>query len=129
MIYGAIDDVMYFTLSPLSKSQVNSGCASYRSASTKQDIINKVVGGVQNLASFARVENAGHLVSNFCCICVVLVTYLFDSIHLPDFVDQIVQMNPQGLAEKLYDVLIVAALSDGLSPAKSQLEYSAQAKL
>jgi len=77
MIYGAIDDVI--------------------SASAKQDIINNVIGGIQNLASFARVEHAGHLV---------------------------VQMNPKGLAEKLYSILVIAT-SDSLT----KPTYSTQARL
>lgn len=58
LIYGAIDD--------------------YLPAAVKMDIIDNVVWGVENLASFSRVEGAGHLV---------------------------VQVNPRGLAQKIYDAL------------------------
>ncbi|KAG6881986.1 hypothetical protein C0995_016352, partial [Termitomyces sp. Mi166 len=46
----------------------------------KDDIIENSVGGVEHLASFSRLEGAGHL---------------------------IIQMNPTGLARKIYDLLIL----------------------
>ncbi|GLB40016.1 putative alpha/beta hydrolase family protein [Lyophyllum shimeji] len=58
MIYGAIND--------------------YVPEEAKDDIVQNAVGGLRNLASFALVEGAGHLV---------------------------MQMNPEGLAQKIHDAL------------------------
>ncbi|GLB40015.1 putative alpha/beta hydrolase family protein [Lyophyllum shimeji] len=58
MIYGAIND--------------------YLPQQVKDDIVQNAAGGLENLASFARVERAGHLV---------------------------IQINPKGLAQKIYDAL------------------------
>jgi len=64
LIYGAIDD--------------------YLPAEVKTKVVGKA-GGMRNLASFARVENAGHLV---------------------------LQVNPKGLAEKIYDALLITSGSE-----------------
>ncbi|KAG6817019.1 hypothetical protein H0H87_000641 [Tephrocybe sp. NHM501043] len=58
LIYGAIND--------------------YLPQAVKDDIVQNSVGGLEHLASFSRVEGAGHL---------------------------IIQMNPAGLARKIYDAL------------------------
>ncbi|KAF8056928.1 Alpha/beta hydrolase fold-1 [Lyophyllum atratum] len=58
MIFGAIND--------------------YIPQQVKDDLVTNAAGGLENLASFSRVEGAGHL---------------------------IVQMNPQGVAQKIYDAL------------------------
>ncbi|KAG6853401.1 hypothetical protein C0991_004734 [Blastosporella zonata] len=50
----------------------------YLPQAVKDDIVENVVGGLEHLASFSRVEGAGHL---------------------------IIQMNPAGLAQKIYDAL------------------------
>ncbi|PPQ76614.1 hypothetical protein CVT26_012740, partial [Gymnopilus dilepis] len=68
LIYGAIDD--------------------YIAAEVKEDIVNNRAGGMQNLASFARVPGAGHLVP---------------------------QVNPTGLAEKIYDALVIVSSSGAAS--------------
>ncbi|KAG6846658.1 hypothetical protein H0H93_012593, partial [Arthromyces matolae] len=60
LIYGALNDVL--------------------AQSVKDDIIENSVGGLDRLASFSRLEGAGHL---------------------------IVQMNPAGLARKIYEALML----------------------
>ena len=71
----------------------------------KDDVVNAGAGGAQNLASLARVEGAGHLVS------------LSASLILSEFLiswDKIVQMNPRGLAQKIHDALVLSSNSSKL---------------
>ena len=93
LIYGAIDDVLYVTR--LRLHEVGFDSTFFRPADVKKDVIDVAAGGVQNLASLSRVEGAGHLVR---LISVAThVTNRFDN--------QVVQVNPKGLAQHIYDAL------------------------
>ncbi|KAG6810634.1 hypothetical protein H0H92_011039 [Tricholoma furcatifolium] len=79
LIYGAINDYLYVFSLPFRGSKFNQ--RKYCSPQElKDDIVNNAIGGIQHLASLSRVEGAGHL---------------------------IIQMNPTGLAQKIYDALTV----------------------
>ena len=68
-----------------------------RPAAVKMDIIDNAVRGVENLASFSRVEGAGHLVN---CTMSLFCWWKLTPLNL-----QVVQVNPRGLALKIYDAL------------------------
>ena len=81
----------------MSISKKITGTDESRPAAVKMDIIDNVVRGVGNLASFSRVEGAGHLVS---CTISLFCWWKVTLLNL-----QVVQVNPRGLAQKLYDAL------------------------
>ncbi|KAF8958329.1 hypothetical protein BDZ97DRAFT_1842168 [Flammula alnicola] len=55
----------------------------WKAAEIKTDVVENLAGGLQNLASFTRVQGAGHL--------------------------YVVQMNPTGLSEKIYNALVLTS--------------------
>jgi hypothetical protein len=81
----------------LSISKKITGTDDSRPAAVKTDIIDNVVRGVENLASFSRVEGAGHLVN---CTISLFCWWKLTPLNL-----QVVQVNPRGLAQKIYDAL------------------------
>ncbi|CAA7261886.1 unnamed protein product [Cyclocybe aegerita] len=65
----------------------------YLPEEVKRDVVENAAGGLQNLGSFARVESAGHLVP---------------------------QLNPRGLASKIYDALVIISNSNSNSGSRRQ---------
>ncbi|KDR77355.1 hypothetical protein GALMADRAFT_246742 [Galerina marginata CBS 339.88] len=66
----------------------------YLPADVRKDVVDNKAGGVQNLASLAFVPGAGHLVT---------------------------QINPSGLAEKIYDALVITSKSSKPSGGSARL--------
>ncbi len=59
LIYGAIDDYLY---APIRRNVYLAYEPISRAPEIKTDVVENLVGGVENLGSFSRVEGAGHLV-------------------------------------------------------------------